>query len=435
MLISLIKKSNEKIPYWIKKPFSKIIRNGLIKNRQFLDTYFFLCEYDLMSDNEKEKLQLKYLKKTLEHAYKHTKYYHNLFNSVGFGVNSIENLSDLEKIPILTKDILKNNLEDILADDISDFYQVTTGGTNGEPIKVQMEKNAIYREWAFVYHYWSKFGYDYKTTKLATLRGVDLGNKLYEINPLYSEIRLNPFALNENNMDKYIGAIDRFGADMIYGYPSAVYNFCRILDKKGIEVKDKFKAAFLISENLYGFQEDMIKKVLNCNIAIFYGHSERAVFAEKYNQGYLFNSLYGAIEFNENHEPIVTGFINRKTPLIRYLLDDEATPIGKEFEISGHHSSEVLVGYNNEQVSMAAINLHDDTFKDVKEYQFLQEEVGKCILRIVAEKEMGPQQLEKIKRRIEKKLGRGFICTPVLVDAIELSRRGKYKMLISKLHI
>ena len=44
MNISLLKKINERMPYWMKKPFAKIIRNKLIKNKVFLEEYKSLCQ-------------------------------------------------------------------------------------------------------------------------------------------------------------------------------------------------------------------------------------------------------------------------------------------------------------------------------------------------------------------------------------------------------
>ena len=160
MRISLLKKINERTPYWVKKPFSKIIRSKLVNNKEFTTTYSKLLNYDTMNKDEISKLQIEMLRNTLIHAYEHTVYYHRLFDEIGIDIYRDFSFDMLKQVPILTKKELKNHFEEILADDITDSYLVTTGGTTGEPTRVQMEKNAIYREWAFVYHYWSKFGYD-----------------------------------------------------------------------------------------------------------------------------------------------------------------------------------------------------------------------------------------------------------------------------------
>lgn len=456
MRIVLMKKINEHTPYWVKKPFSKIIRNKLIKNKEFLKTYSELKRYDSMNENEVKQQQIMMLKETLTHAYNHTSYYHKLFDDVGIDVQNTDSLDALKKVPVLTKENLKSHLDEMLADDIDDFYLVTTGGTSGEPIKVQMEKNAIYREWAFVYHYWSKYGYDFNTTKLATLRGVDLGDRLYEINPLYAEVRLNPFALSEKNIEKYMEIIDAYRADIIYGYPSAVYNFCRIAEKKLLRIKNRFKCVFLISENLYKFQEMLIKRVLGCGIAIFYGHSERAVFAEKYKQGYVFNDLYGVTELSENNEPIVTGFINGKTPLIRYLVDDQVQFTNEErvtmdsvnchddtlkkikacqlnrnmyCNIAGHRDMEVLYGIDGQQISVAAINFHDKTFDKVSGYQFIQDKPGECTMHVAGDV-LNQEDLVSIQEQVSRKIGSGVKCEVQYTDKLRLTDRGKYKMIL-----
>lgn len=442
MKIAAIKKLNENMPYWMKRPFARIIRNRLIENRVFLEQYELLERAEGMTEREVSKLQMALLKRTLVHAYRHTAYYRELMDSIRFDPESLTSVEELQKLPVLTKDLLKENYEKLQADDIDNFYDVRTGGTTGEPTHVLMEKDAIYREWAFTYHYWSKFGYDFKISKLATFRGVDLHGRLYEINPLYREIRLNVFRLNRDNVKEYVKRIDHYGADFIYGYPSAVYNFCRLARETGIDLAGKFKAALLISENLYDFQENEIKAVLKCPIAMFYGHSERAVYAEKYDGGYVFQPLYGIAEISEEGNPVVTGFINGKIPLIRYEVDDYIEPIdgervtvaghGDPYKIAGHRDDDILYGEKGEQISAAAINFHDATFSGIKSYQFVQRVPGKCILYIVPSQGGGisDKQLKMIAENVSAKLRPALECVVEQRGETILTERGKYKMVI-----
>lgn len=439
MNISAIKKINEEMPYWMKRPFARFIRNRLIKNDIFKSTYDSLINADQLSEKEKRTFQLEKLIKELQHAYEHSRYYRELFDEYEFIPDKIRSIEDIQRLPLLTKEKLKSRLDDIVTDDIVDSYVVTTGGTTGEPTKILMDKEAIYKEWAFIYHYWSKYGYDYKTSRLATFRGVDMGNKISVINPLYAEIRLNPFILSYDNINNYISEINKYKADFIYGYPSAIYNFCRIVKKKGIKLINKFNGALFISENLYDFQEELIQEVLQCQMVIFYGQSERAVFAERYEEGYVFNPYYGVTEINNNGEPIVTGFINPKTPLVRFLVDDFVEPLSKNeqdivfHKIIGHRSSEVLLGSNGEQISAAAINFHDDTFTGIVAYQFVQNEYGKCTVNVVPDDDFDMGRIELIKTRITNKLGPGFKCTIEVVNEVPLTARGKYRMFVQNI--
>lgn len=416
MKIAFIKKLNQNLPYWVKRPFSRIIRNKLTGNEVFLKQYEILKKSDSMTKDERNKLQLELLRETLNHAYYHTVFYRQVMDRIGFDPQSMNSVDDIKQLPTLTKELIRKNYDELKSDDIHDYYVVRTSGTTGAPTQVLMERNAIYREWAFVYHYWSKFGYDFRTSKLATFRGVDLHQKLYEINPLYQEIRLNVFRLNNDNIQKYVRLIDYYKADFIYGYPSAIYNFCRLAKDTGIDLAGRFKAVFLISENLYDFQEAEIKDVLVCPIAMFYGHSERAVYAEKYGEGYVFQPLYGVTEINQDGVPIVTGFINGKMPIIRYELDDlvERLDVGK-MVILGHRNSEVVYGANGEQFRATALNFHGLLSTKFSWFQFVQEVPGELFLRLPVGS-VTEDEINRLTADFDKRLGKAIKVRVELVD-------------------
>lgn len=451
MRISLIKKLNEHIPYWAKRPFIKVIRNRLICNHTFLDTYQMLEKADQMSESEKEQVQLDKLRTVLKHAYEETQYYKNLFDKYEFDYAKVTQISDIQKLPLLTRETLVEHLEELSAKDVSDYYEVSTGGTSGGAAKILMGRSAIYKEWAFVYHYWSKFGYDYKTSRLATFRGVDMKGKIYEINPLYAEIRMNPFIMNRSNIQEYNHEINKYGADFIYGYPSSIYSYCKLTKEAEINVAGKFRAAFLISENLYPFQEEMIYGVLKCPIAIFYGHTERCVFAEKYDDGYKFNPLYGVTEVSTEGEPVVTGFVNEKLPLIRYVVDDKMESISKfrdkisrnemdayevvdsreNFEITGHKDSEVIYGKNGEYfVGVQALDFHGMLSDSFSEFQLAQKVPGELIIRYVTDKEVTDEEINSIIEKCRYRLGEAFNFKVEQVDKLQLTPRGKYKLIV-----
>lgn len=425
MKISNLKKLNEKIPDWMKMPFAPLIRYQLIHNRTFINQYHELEKSNKLTEHE----QVNMAKKCLINAYEHTLYYHRMFDEIEFDPYGFCSIKELEKIPVLTKEVLQKEYNNLSADNVTNYYEVSTGGTSGKPIKILMDKQAIYKEWAFVYHYWSKYGYDFNSSRLATLRGVDFNGKKYKYNPLYAEIRLNPFLMGDDTIKEYVRKIRNYQADFLYGYPSAIYNFCRLCLKHGISIKDDFKAVFLISENLYSYQEEVINKATEAPIAIFYGHSERAVFAEKNKiGGYIFNPYYGMTEINEKNEIVATGFINPKMPLIRYIVDDSAIQLEDgTYEIVGHHSSEVLYGENGIQISMAAFNVHDDTFKNIEAYQFVQNVIGECELHIVSDVDVN---LFSINQKVQEKLGKNIRCTVMRKENIQYTNRGKYKMII-----
>ncbi len=135
-------------------------------------------------------------------------------------------------------------------------------------------------------------------------------------------------------------------------------------------------------------------------------------------------------------EIVGTGFINTVTPFIRYRTGDFATWVGERCnacgrahsiidDIQGHRVQEHLVASDGSEISWTALNMHDDTFDCVRQFQFVQEQPGVATLRLAPSAGFD----ESIRARIIQNLGRKFAARLtfeiVIVESIELSARGK----------
>lgn len=158
MGIALLKKLNTNMPDSVKNAFAPIIRGKLIYSRVFREQINELDKMDSMTYADIEKAQFGKLKITLIHAYEHTEYYKKIFDEIGFNVYGFNNPEQLKMIPVLTREQITQNLEALSADDVTDYYSATTGGSTGSPLKVYLDRDSIYKEKAFIYHFWSKYG-------------------------------------------------------------------------------------------------------------------------------------------------------------------------------------------------------------------------------------------------------------------------------------
>ena len=431
MGIALLKKLNSNLPDPIKKAFAPVIRKKLIGNNTFLDQMEELQKTDELSESELQKLQFEKLKETLIHAYEHTVYYKKLFDSVNFDPYSFSDLSEMKMIPLLTKQLAIENFEQLQADDIDDYYSATTGGTTGTPLKIHLDKKSIYRERAFIYHFWTEYGYDYHKSKTASFRGTDFNGKICKSNPLYNEIQLNPCLISLNTIAEYCKRMDKYGVEFLHGFPSAIYNLCKFANAAHIDLKKKYKAVFTISENLYDFQKELILSTLQCPIASFYGHSERAVFAEAYKDGYSFDKMYCYTEFtgSDDGEIICTGFLNRKMPFIRYHVDDTASKHEDYYKITGHREG-LLSGRNDTQISVAALEVHSKILSKVASYQFYQPAIGKLEVRVVPIDAITDNDKNDISALFQGRVGDAFDVSVKVVNELEATGRGKYRLLI-----
>jgi phenylacetate-CoA ligase len=96
--------------------------------------------------NEIESFQVKLLNELLHYVNNNSSYYAQLFKENKIDIDAIQSLSDLEKIPFSTKDLLANNNDEFLCVDkkeVADF--VTTSGTLGDPVTFYLTEKDIDR--------------------------------------------------------------------------------------------------------------------------------------------------------------------------------------------------------------------------------------------------------------------------------------------------
>jgi phenylacetate-CoA ligase len=434
MKSAILKKLNTALPSGVKRVFGSAARNKLFNNRVLIEQ---LKELEIM-DNEalevKKEKQFAKLKHTLIHAYEHTRYYKKLFDECGFDAYNFSDVSQMEIIPLLRKADIIENLENLSADNIGSYYESMTGGSSGISLKVLLDNNLVYRERAFIYHFWAKCGYDYRTSKIASFRGgIDFKAKIRKFNPVYNEIQLNPCLINEKTIFKYLSYIKSFKADFLHGHPSAVYSFLKFAQGAKINLKNHFKAVLFISENVYDYQREFIETTLGCKCFAYYGHTERAVFAGQAGAGYEFNDYYGYTEIkgNEKQSIITTGFINPKMPLIRYELDDSIYfhPNSNAIQIEGHRDG-ILHGKNGEIISAASLYIHNSILDKVANQQFIQEETGKVKMLICPINSLTDDDREAIKNYYQDKLGTAIDIEVEITKDMIFTSRGKMPLII-----
>ena len=89
-----------------------IAQQTLIYNRVFRKTYKFLKKSQWWSSEQLKEYQLQQLNKLLIQAYEHVPYYKKLFDRLNLKPENIRSIQDLQKLPFLTKDIIKENMEE-----------------------------------------------------------------------------------------------------------------------------------------------------------------------------------------------------------------------------------------------------------------------------------------------------------------------------------
>lgn len=84
---------------------------------------------------------------------------------------------------------------------------------------------------------------------------------------------------------------------------------------------------------------------------------------------------------------------------------------------------------------MTAINMHDDIFDHIKQFQFYQEVKGKLEFRYIPKERVSENIALDIKKRLFVKLGDDVDLIMKKVNEIPLTPRGKHRFLIQKMKI
>lgn len=123
-------------------------KNSLIRPELIKDIYK-TWNNQFITKMQLQELQFKKLKRLLTHAYNNCPFYTHKFEEAGFNLNQFNDLKDIQKVPFLTKQEIKDNLESLTATNIPINRRevLNTGGTTGMPMKFYRDrdtKNLMY---------------------------------------------------------------------------------------------------------------------------------------------------------------------------------------------------------------------------------------------------------------------------------------------------
>ena len=436
-------------PLWIKNLYASIpydIRNG----RDYRTWKSFLKE-----NLNTQEYQLLKIKETILYAYENTTYYKKTFDNIQCTPHDINKLQDISKLPLIDKDIVRNNYDDIRVKHYpkKNSFFVTTGGSTGQPMKFLQSKNVWGKEVAFVNNYFESLGYTHKDLK-ASFRGGDFDkikkNQFWKRNPINNELHFSPFHINSTNIHYYVKELNRTKVKFFHTYPSGIISLIDNMKNEGLKLNYQVQGIFLISENFTKDDINYIKNYFNCKVSAFFGHSERLIFApldDISHDNYQVNKYYGLTELidksketiiteNTNGELIGTSFDNYAMPLIRYKTGDYTSYKNYNKQllnlIEGRWDNEYISGKNGLQLTLTALNMHSDIFKNCINFQFLQKREAEAELLIVPKKEFNEQDKDNILNALNKKAGHAIKFTIKTVPSLVLTKRGKTKKLIKE---
>ncbi len=448
---------------------ARVSRHKVWDNAYFRETYDWLQESQWWSMAQFETYQLAQLQALVRHAYENVPYYRRVFDAQKLKPRDIATLEDLRKIPLLTKEDIRANAEELLARnvDAARLKRDTTEGSTGEPLGVYHEHpTSQLREWAFYYRQWGwggyRFGDRYVTLARHTIPLSDLDGTpaIWDYRTDFNELTLATAEMHDNNIRKFTNLIRKFRPRFMYIYPSSAEILARYLQRHQID-DIKLDAVFSDSETLYPRTRDLIESQLGCRIFDHYGLTERVVDAVQCGQheGYHINMEYGIQELvDEDGQPINepgvlgtvvgTGFGSHAMPLLRYITSDLASyaagpcACGRDTTLIAGFQGRVgdyLVSKTGRLVPvLLMVDGHTPVWPKIREIRMRQEREGELTAMVVAVPAFDEQEVvSELQEELYRILGREqFDVRIKLVDRIpRTGSRGKWQLLEQKLSL
>ena len=144
-------------------------------------------------------------------------------------------------------------------------------------------------------------------------------------------------------------------------------------------------------------------------------------------------------------ELVGTGFMNKCMPFIRYKTGDFAELKSYKCDkcnrnhiivknLIGRWEQEMILSKSHSLISIASLNLHGPAFKNTNQFQLIQKCEGELIIQVIPKKEFGLKDEKLIMDLFERRVGNDLDLYIEKVNDIQLTQRGKAKMLIQKLN-
>jgi phenylacetate-CoA ligase len=411
-----------------------------------------------MSLEQNRELQWESVKHMAQHAYDTVPFYRKRFADAGLVPSALVTPEDLEKIPALTREDLRNNLEDLWSRCYrrEELRTAATGGTTDSPILLlrspesEAEKLAI----QFQFDAWAGMWPGDKVFYLWGARIDFVENpswrwRLYD-HYLMRRIWMPTSLFNEQILESYRTELNRFRPRIIYAYPTPLSMFCEFLRDSGRSFH-RPETAICTAEPLLPNQRELIQEVLGCPVFERYATRDFGTIAGEceQRQGLHLNPAAAFVEFvpvqgagvEGLHEIIVTDLLNFGMPLIRYKINDCTFLTSKTCSCGrGYPLMDQIVGRTMDNFLLSngdvvpGISLQNRVIKicpGIKKLQIIQDTLCDFRVRFVSGPGFSEMDMKNLRERLNAYFGSSVNWTFEKTDKIERESSGKTRLCIS----
>ena len=414
--------------------------------------YQEVCKRERLSGEELHKYQENRLREVLKNAQESLPYYRRLFERYSFDVEAPHLIERLKELPVLTKEDVKTHVEEILSCNIprKQLISCHTSGTTGSGMHFYETRETEQERWATWWRYRSWHGINLDTW-CAYFGGRSIVPLRQQKPPYWRkntpgrQLLFSAYHLSRQTAPAYVEALKESDATWVHGYPSVLALLAGFILEDNLDPGQAVRHVTIGAESLLPQQRQVIEQAFGVKVRQHYGQAESIANISECEYGNLHvDEDYSIVEFlpigDGQYRIIGTSLINPAFLFLRYDTGDIATlqegtcPCGRlgrlVKEIDGRKEDYVILPNG------AAVGRLDHIFKDlvnIREAQIYQKQQGQIELRIVKGQSYTDKDEQELLKETHKRVGEDMELVVRYVDAIERTRTGKLRFVVSEL--
>lgn len=404
-----------------------------------------------------EAYQLDRLRAFLADVGTHVPFYRQVFSEAGFDPAKMSRVADLQRLPFLTKPVIRANTDALRADDARGLARFNTGGSSGEPLIFFIGDERVTHDVAAKWRATRWWDVDIGDREIVVWGSpIELGaqDRVRQFRDALMRTELMPaFEMSETKLDGFVARIRARRPAMLFGYPSAISHIARHAEKRGIRLDDLgVRVVFVTSERLYDDQRESIERLFGCPVANGYGGRDAGFIAHQCPSGSMHitaediaveivDALGQVLPPGQSGEIVVTHLATRDFPFIRYrtgdigVLDDTPCACGRGLpvlkEIQGRSTDFVIALDGTVMHGLSLIYVLRD-IPAVRAFKIIQETLTLTRVQVEPSEGFSDRDVVAIQSGLQARLGASVLIQVEKVAQVAAERSGKFRYVISK---
>jgi len=386
----------------------------------------------------------------------HVPYYRDLFSQADFDPRRVTSAADLQRLPLLTKTVIRNHTEAMKHAHAQGLARFNTGGSSGEPLIFFIGNKRVSHDVAAKWRATRWWGVDIGDPEIVVWGSpIELGKqdriKHWRDKLLRTQL-LPAFEMSAAKLDQFIATIRSVRPRMLFGYPSALSHIARHAQERGVAMNDiGIRVAFVTSERLYDEQRVTISKVFGCPVANGYGGRDAGFIAHECPAGgmhitaddlvlEIINDAGEVLPHGVAGEIVVTHLATNDFPFIRYrtgdigVLDHKLCSCGRSLpllkEIQGRSTDFVVAADGTVMHGLSLIYILRN-LEGVKSFKVVQESLSLTRVMLVVDASFKSDSVNLIVDGFKKRLGAMVRIEVQQLDEIPAEKSGKFRYIVS----